>query len=423
MTSATISTSARSAVRRLAVARVVSITGGAAAYTALNFEIYERTGSAAWVAAALLLTFGVMGFLGPAAGVLGDRFDRKKVLIASDVAGAGAFAMMALAQDPAWLLVWAFASAAAEAPFWSASEAAIPNVAGEEYLSWANSLLSISRAAGVTLGPAVGGLLVGAVGSRAVFAANAASFLVSAAIVWTVRARFNAAREEGHDEGGLRAGFAFVLADPVLRTLLVAWVVFITGMGMSMVADLPLAEGFGVGAFGYGLLITAWGGGSTLGGFLGRFMRQGDEGTWLVVACVVISAMGIAISLSPWFWLIVALLFVFGLADGTTFVAEQNLRQRRAPDHVRSRVAAAFVGVLHALLAISYVAAAVVVPAIGPKWTYGVGGITAGLAVFVLLRTRRHLRVSERGAVADASPQPEPLGSTLEPAVPVEPAV
>lgn len=404
-TTTSIATPARSAVRRLAAARIISITGGAAAYTALNFEIYERTGSATWVAAALLLTFGVMGFLGPLAGILGDRFDRKKVLIGSDLAGALAFGLMGLAEDPAWLLVWAFASAVAEAPFWSASEAAIPNVAGVEHLSWANSLLSVSRAAGITLGPAIGGLLVGAIGSRAVFLSNAVSFVVSAIVIWRVRARFNAEVPDGHEQErkGLRAGFAFLLGDPVLRTLLVAWVVFITGMGMSMVADLPLAEIFGVGAFGYGMLITAWGGGSTLGSLLGRYMRQGDEGTWLVAACVVISAMGIAIALSPWFWLIVGLLFVFGLADGTTFVAEQNLRQRRAPDHVRSRVAAAFVGVLHALLAFSYVAAAFVVPRIGPKWTYGIGGITAGLSVFVLLRTRRHLRRSEREPGAPGS--------------------
>ncbi|HZD17727.1 MAG TPA: MFS transporter [Actinomycetota bacterium] len=414
-----VSTPAKAAVRRIALARIISITGGAAAYTALNYEIYERTHSASWVAAALLLTFGVMGFLGPAAGVLGDRFDRKKVLIASDVAGAVAFGAMALAREPGWLLVWAFLSAVAEAPFWSASEAAVPNVAGVEHLSWANSLLGISRAAGITLGPAVGGLMVGAAGSRVVFVANAVSFLISAAIVWTVRARFNAEHAEPHEEGDLRAGFRFVLGDPVLRTLLLAWVVFITGMGMSMVADLPLAEGFGVGAFGYGMLITAWGGGSTLGALLGRFMRQGHEGTWLVAACIVISAMGIGISVSPWFWLIVVLLFAFGVADGTTFVAEQNLRQRRAPDRVRSRVAAAFVGVLHALLAISYVAAAIVVPAIGPKWTYALGGITAGLAVSVLVRTRRHLQVPGPGLPGRGQPGPDPLEviPAVEPAV------
>jgi MFS family permease len=408
-------TAPRSAVRRLAAARIISITGGAAAYTALNFEVFDQTKSATWVAAALLLTFGVTGFVGPFAGILGDRYDRKKVLIASDIAGAAAFALMAFGSSPMWLVAWAFVSAIAEAPFWSASEAAIPNVAGEEHLSWANSLLGVSRALGITLGPAIGGLLVGAIGSSAVFGLNAVSFLVSAAIVWSVRARFNAEHtDDRHREGGVKAGFSFLLHDRVLRTLLIAWSVFIIGMGMSMVADLPLSEEFGVGAFGYGLLITSWGGGSTIGALFGRRMKQGHEGTWLVWACLIISAAGIAIAFSPWFALIVLLLFVFGLADGTTFVAEQNLRQRRAPDHVRSRVASAFVGVLNALLAISYVAAAVVVPAIGPKATYGIGGVTAGLAVFVLWRTRRYLREDEPGLALAGGPLETPVQPQIE---------
>jgi MFS family permease len=408
-------TAPRSAVRRLAAARIISITGGAAAYTALNFEVFDQTKSATWVAAALLLTFGVTGFVGPFAGILGDRYDRKKVLIASDIAGAAAFALMAFGSSPMWLVAWAFVSAIAEAPFWSASEAAIPNVAGEEHLSWANSLLGVSRALGITLGPAIGGLLVGAIGSSAVFGLNAVSFLVSAAIVWSVRARFNAEHtDDRHREGGVKAGFSFLLHDRVLRTLLIAWSVFIIGMGMSMVADLPLSEEFGVGAFGYGLLITSWGGGSTIGALFGRRMKQGHEGTWLVWACLIISAAGIAIAFSPWFALIVLLLFVFGLADGTTFVAEQNLRQRRAPDHVRSRVASAFVGVLNALLAISYVAAAVVVPAIGPKATYGIGGVTAGLAVFVLWRTRRYLREDEPGLALAGGPLETPVEPQIE---------
>ena len=61
-------------------ARLISITGGAAAYLALNFTIYKRTGSAAWVAAALFLTFGMTGFVSPFAGALGDRFDVWQIL-------------------------------------------------------------------------------------------------------------------------------------------------------------------------------------------------------------------------------------------------------------------------------------------------------------------------------------------------------
>ena len=387
-------TAPRTAVRRLATARIVSITGGAAAYAALNFTIFERTGSASWVAVSLLLTFGVTGFVGPPAGVLGDRFDRRKVLIASDLAGAACFAMMALSSEPAWLLVWAFLSAIAEAPFWSASEAAIPNVARPELTTWANSLLNASKLAGIAVGPALGGALLAVTSPSVVFGANAVSFVVSAVIIVSVHARFKA--EPGEDEfRGLRAGFRFLRHDRVLRTLLLAWVVFISGMGMSMVADAPLAAVFDAGSFGFGLLITAWGGGSALGSLIAKNMREGSEGTWLVITGVVIAATGIGVGVSPWFPLAVAMLFVMGLADGMTIVAETNLRQRRAPDAVRSRVSAAFTGVMHLMLAFAYIVAAFVVPWIGPKATYAVGGVTAGLAVFVLLRMKRYLELDE----------------------------
>jgi predicted MFS family arabinose efflux permease len=389
-------TAPRTAVRRLATARIISITGGAAAYTALNFTILEQTGSAAWVAVSLLLTFGVTGFVVPPAGILGDRFDRRKVLIASDLAGAACFAMMALSSEPAWLLPWGFLSAVAEAPFWSASDSAIPNVAGPELTTWANSLLGASRLAGVAIGPALGGALLATTSPSIVFGLNAVSFVLSALIIVTVHGRFSSEPSE-EEFRGMRAGFRFLRHDRVLRTLLLAWIVFISGMGMSMVADAPLAEIFEAGPFGFGLLITAWGGGSALGALFARRMQTGSEGTWLVWAGVVIAATGIGIGLSPWFALAVTLMFVMGLADGTTIVAETNLRQRRPPDAVRSRVTAAFSGVMHLALAFSYIAAAFVVPWIGPKPTYVMGGITAGLAVFVLLRTKRYLEQEEAG--------------------------
>lgn len=392
-------TAPRSAVRRLATARLISITGGAAAYAALNFTIFEKTGSASWVAVSLLLTFGVTGFIGPPAGILGDRFDRRRVLIVSDLAGAACFGMMALSSEPAWLLPWAFLSAIAEAPFWSASEAAIPNVAGPELTTWANSLLGASKLAGIAVGPALGGALLAVTSPDVVFGANAISFVLSALIIATVHARFSGGDSEDEFHG-LRAGFRFLRHDRVLRTLLLAWVVFISGMGMSMVADAPLAEFFGAGSFGFGMLITAWGGGSALGSLFAKRMREGSEGTWLVSAGAIIAATGIGVGISPSFALAVALMFAMGLADGTTIVAETNLRQRRAPDAVRSRVSAAFTGVMHLMLAFAYVVAAFVVPWLGPKPTYVIGGTTAGLAVFVLLRMRRYLEMDEAARVA-----------------------
>ncbi|HYU94511.1 MAG TPA: MFS transporter [Actinomycetota bacterium] len=183
-------TSPKAAVRRLATARLISITGGAAAYTALMFTVYERTRSPAWLSATLLLTFGVNGFVAPLAGAIGDRFDRRRVMIVSDLGGVAAFAVMAFAGDPAWLLALAFVSAVVETPFWMASAAAIPNMVEPSELSWANGLISLGRNAGVMVGPAIGGVLVAAIGPAWVFGLNAVTFAVSAVLVWTVRAPF-----------------------------------------------------------------------------------------------------------------------------------------------------------------------------------------------------------------------------------------
>src|SRR2546422_10343915 len=93
-------TSPKAAVRRLATARLISITGGPAAYTALMFTVYERTRSPAWLSATLLLTFGVNGFVAPLAGAIGDRFDRRRGNIVSDPGGGARAAPVALPREP-----------------------------------------------------------------------------------------------------------------------------------------------------------------------------------------------------------------------------------------------------------------------------------------------------------------------------------
>ena len=104
-------TAPRTAVRRFAVARAISVTGSAAAYTALMFEIYDKTGSAGWLAASLLVTEGLTGVLAPLTSALGDRFDRRKVMIWSDLAAAVCFAGMAFASVPGPLVFVALLSA------------------------------------------------------------------------------------------------------------------------------------------------------------------------------------------------------------------------------------------------------------------------------------------------------------------------
>ena len=407
-------TTPKAAIRRLAAARLISITGGAAAYVGLTFAIYERTRSPGWVAATLLLTFGANGLIGPFAGILGDRFDRRTVMIWSDLAGAACFAAMAFASDPAILLALAFASAVAEAPFVSSSGAAIPNlVESEEDLGWANSLVQMGKFAGISLGPALGGILYERIGLGGALGLNAVSFVVSALLVSTVHGRFNEVATSDADHApdetaprsasGIRPGLSFIRRDPVLRRLTLAWVFLTLGLGMSMVADAPLAEDvFDVGAIGFSLIVAGWGVGSVIGSFLGRFLTPRTEGHALVWGTVLIAIGGGGMGLSPIFWPVVAFGLLMGIGDAVGLVADQSIRQRRTPDDIRSRVMAVSDGAWQLALGVAFLIAGPVLALVGPQGTYSIGGAAAAITALALVPMLR------RGAeLAPAPPSPE----------------
>jgi MFS family permease len=380
--------SPRSNVRRLAVGRLISVTGGAAAYTALMFTVWHKTHSATWQSVALLLTFGVVGILSPLTGHFGDRFDRRRVMMISEIVAAGVFFAMAFVDAPKPLIALAFVSAMAEAPFWSASSAAIPNlVEREEDIAWANSLLGLGRNAGIMIGPVIGGVLLTGLGASWVFAINGATFVVSVLLTVSVKANYSrehsAAEQEEHQ--GILAGLRFIWRDRPLRIMVMAWTVFLLGAGMGMVADAPLAEHFGAGSAGFGLLIACWGLGSVVGSLLGRKLTARTEPLWLVLGAAGIAISGAGIFFASTFPVVLISLLVMGMSDGITIVAEQGIMMRRSPDAVRSRVNAGFEALLSIGIAVAYIFAGPVLKVLGPQGVYGIGGISAGVAAVILL--------------------------------------
>ncbi|HYX80291.1 MAG TPA: MFS transporter [Actinomycetota bacterium] len=395
-------TTSTAAVRRLAVARLISITGGAASYTALMFTVFRLTGSPTWLSATLLLTFGVSGLFGPLGGAISDRFDRRKVMIWSDLLGAACFGAMAfVTRDPWWLAGLAFASAVVETPFWSASGAAIPNLVDTDRLAWANGLVALGKNAGVMVGPAVGGVLLAAMGPGWVFGLNALTFVVSAAWVWSVRGRSFGGRAHDAEHQGLRAGFVFLARDRVLRLLVVAWSVLVLGIGLVMVADVPLVELFHAGSIGYGLLIGCWGAGSVLGSLAARRLDERKEPRALFLGTLAFALSTGAIAVSPWFAPILVMAFVSGFGDAVTLVAEQGIQQRRTPDAVRSRVMAAADGIMTITFAVGLVAAGPVLRAMGPQNAYAIGGLTALGGAVVLTPIFRGTRAVAPAPIAE----------------------
>ncbi|MBI3647297.1 MAG: MFS transporter [Actinobacteria bacterium] len=390
----------RKAVRRVAAARLVSLTGSGAAFAALAYLVYRLTGaSSAWVSLTLLLTLGVQGIAQPLVSWLGDRADRKRVLVASDLLSTVGFMALALMRSPGQLVTVACATAIVASPVFAVSSAVVPNLVDEKDLAWANGRIALGRSVGNLVGPILGGAIVAALAPGRhptggqlheaglwVFGFNALTFLVSAWLVGTTRGRFNDERPAEPQYRGVRAGFRFVARDRVLRAILLAWVVMLVGAGLILVAEVALADSFGKGSLGYGLLSALWGGGAAVGSLLaGRVLTARREGNAFTLSILAASVGLFLIAASPWWILVLLLMGALGMTDGLGTVAEQGIIQRRTPDEVRSRVGGAIETAALLAFAASFGFGGFLVDAFGPRVAYTVGGAAALLATLVLV--------------------------------------
>jgi MFS family permease len=395
----------RSAVRRVAAARGISLTGSQAAFAALAYIVYRLTDeSAAWLSVTLLLTMGVQGMVQPIASWFGDRFDRRRVLVVSDLLAAFGFVALAFARTPGQLVAIACLTAILEAPVWAVAAAAIPNLIDEDHLSWANGQVAIGRNLGSFAGPLLGTAIAAALApglhplsdrlyaaGAFVFGINAASFLVSAWLIGRTPGRFNDERPSKEEHAGIRAGFRYAMSDRVLRAILVGWSVLILGAGLILVAELPLADSFDQGAFGYGLLNALWAGGAAVGAVLaGRWLTARREPQTLLFAILVGGLIMFGIGWSPLWILALAFVVTEGICEGFASVAEQGLLQRRTPDDVRSRVVGAVEAATLVALAISFAIGGQIVDVVGPRAAYYLGGVTTLIAALIMAGPMRH---------------------------------
>src|SRR5258705_8317827 len=191
---------------RLALGRLISLSGGSAAYIALVAAIYTRTHSAVWISAAIFASVVASVASAPLAGWIGDRFDRRRVLIGADLAAAAVSLAMALTGEPWALVVLLGLSSVAQSPFEPASAAALPNLVETKDIPRANALVAATSSAAYLAGPLLGGLVLGAGGSPStLFPVDAATFVISALLVATIRRPFGTGATSDHP--GMLAGF------------------------------------------------------------------------------------------------------------------------------------------------------------------------------------------------------------------------
>jgi predicted MFS family arabinose efflux permease len=309
------------------------------------YVIYVRTHSSAWLVATLAASVSVSGLLGPVAGWVADRFDRRRVMIVSELGAGAVYLAMIFAHARLWLVLGTLGAAVVGSPFRAASAAAVPNLVGAPELAWANGQLGAAFNLALVSGPIIGGALVAASGAALVFTVNAASYAVSAVLIRSIRIGFQEQREDqpelpsAHE---LLAGFRAVVGNRRLAPLAAATALSFGAFGAALVIDPALATYFHAGSVGYGLLTATWGAGAVVGSVAaGRVVTPARAPTAIVsgVAFMAVSLGSIAVL--PSFAAIVAVGTIGGFGSGFTFVPWLVVIQHEMADRLRGRVVAA----------------------------------------------------------------------------------
>lgn len=176
--------------RRLWVGQVVSEAGDYFNNVAVFSLAMQITGSGLVVSGVMLSRAIPAVLTGPLAGVVLDRFDRRRIMIASDLVRAviALGFLLCLTYREAWLLYALSALLMAASPFFTSGRAALlPSIATGEELRTANALTQTTQWATLTAGTMLGGLVTARLGFPWAFALNAFSFLFSAAAVARIR--------------------------------------------------------------------------------------------------------------------------------------------------------------------------------------------------------------------------------------------
>ena len=407
------STPYKTAVHRLSIGRMLSVAGGEVAFVALMALVFGKTHSAIWGSAALLAVIGTYGLAAPFAGMLGDRYDRRTVMVCSDAAAAVVNVALVFAHAPVLLIALAALGAVAQSPYLSSSQAAIPNLVPSDELPWANAVRSRASNFGFMLGPVAGGVLVASVGGSWAFAFNAVALAASAALAWSVVGTFNESSGQKL-RGGLNAGFKFLWNDRVLRWITSAWVLILCGVGALLVSEFPLAELFGAGSLGYGLLISSWGAGTLIGSvFAARGVKKSTY--WSLVAGTLgLSVMLGSVSIAPFLWVVCIMQLVGGVFDTFVNVAEETVRQQRTPDELRSRVFAAGEAIVVIAMSASIAVGGPLIEAAGPRAAYALTGALGILATLTIWWGAWELHTQKVAADAEAAIDGHAPGDVLE---------
>jgi len=330
----------------------ISASGSWAYNVALLAYVFDRTGSLGWVGAAGLGRFVPALLFSTYGGVVAERFERVRVMVASDLvclAFQAALCVAAALTAPAWVaILFAALTSVGNVVYNPAVAAMLPEVAGEDDLVAANALNGTIENLVVVVGPAIGAGLLALGSASLAFGVNAASFGLSALLVTRLRARSRPVDvTEGASAGvwkQMAVGVAAVFSSGAARVLVMFSVLasFVYGTDTVLLVGVSDAQ-LGTGPKGFGYLLAGLGVGGILMALVVDRLASSRRLAWIITGGMAVYCLPTALLVavhSP------GVAFVLEVVrGGGTLVVDVlaiTALQRAVPDDVIARVFGVF---------------------------------------------------------------------------------
>ena len=337
------------AYRRLFIGQVCTVIGAMITTVAVQQQIFDLTGSSAWVGFASLVALVPLVVFGLPGGAIADTYDRRKLLIVTSVGIAATSIGLWLAALVGSESVWTvFALLALQQAFFAVNQptrsAIIPRIVPIELVPSANSLGMTVFAAGVIVGPLLVGVLIPIIGIPWLYFIDATTLV---AILYAV-IKLPPIPPLGERRGRAKVleGLAYLRLRPLLlMTFVVDIIAMVCGMPRALFPQMaeetfggPVGGGTALGVLNAALAIGSMLGGLT-GGWIHRVHRQGIA---IVVAIVVWGLAMTLFGMTSVLWLAVIFLAVGGWADLISAVYRSTILQVNATDEMRGRIQGVF---------------------------------------------------------------------------------
>jgi MFS family permease len=368
--------------------QITSSSGVMTQAVALSWTVLQATDSAVWLSALTACSFGPSLLLGPWAGALVDRSDRRRLLIVTQsllmVFAAALFALeLAGELRLPFILGLSLLSGAVSAVDATARQVYVVDLVGKEAVASAVGLWEVALNASRVLGPGLGGLLLATSGAASCFGVNALTYLAPMCVL--MRMRSSPGAGGGHrlrQKGAAREGLRYAMRTPLFRALLP--MAMASGLIFSMGVSLPplVSRSLHFGGGGYGAMMAAFG----LGGLPGALLAASSPsptGHRVRVLALFTAASVLIVAWAPEAAVALVGMVLTGMSSIWFIALANTLAQLRCTPDFRGRVMSLWGMAMTGTLPITSFVVGGVIDSAGPRYGFSISGVCVAVsAVF-----------------------------------------